>query len=295
MSINKMLLTLLLLVSIDQYAKGQTPQLVNGEAEAPADDKIARTYQVEKLINEARTEAMRKITGTDLLLAEHTDYKMNFEKGKENTSHNYTRVVNTFTGGQWLMDTKEPELTKWVDENGQEYLHVKVEGYAITDETPYASIRYSISKCMEENCTTTLFNEGDPLFVKFAADKPGFLTVILEDQSTDSAYILQDEKGFPIEVTSKEEIRIPDPSSESFYYEIIPTLDKTEESVAQLVWIIFSAEQSPINAQLNKGQVPALSAMEYRKWLLKTIVKNKSTNLECIPITLRNDELQNEY
>ena len=290
-----MLFTLFMLSSLVQNANAQAPVLVKGEAEAAADDKIARAYQVEKIINEARTEAMRKITGTDLLLAEHSNYNMQLQKGNENASHNYSRVVNTFTGGQWLIDTKEPELTKWVDENGQEFLHVKVEGYAITDETPYASIRYSISKCMEDNCTLILFTEGDPLFVKFAADKPGFLTVILEDQSTDSAYILQDEQGFPIEVTSKEEIRIPDPSSESFYYEIIPTLDESEESVSQLVWIIFSAEQSPINAQLNKGQVPALSAMDYRKWLLKTIVKNKSTNLECIPITLRNDELQNEY
>jgi hypothetical protein len=295
MSINKILFTLMILATLVQNANAQAPVLVKGEAEAAADDKIARATQVANLTNEARAEAMRKITGTDLLLAEHSNYNMQLQKGNENASHNYTRVVNTFTGGQWLMDTKEPELTKWVDENGQEYLQVKVEGYAITDKTPYASIRYSISKCMEENCTTILFTEGDPLFVKFAADKPGFLTVILEDQSTDSAYILQDEKGFPLEVISKEEVSIPDPWSENYYYELIPTLDESETSAAQLVWIIFSAEQSPINVQLKPGQVPALSAMNYRKWLLKTIVKNRSTNLECIPITLQHDELQNEY
>jgi hypothetical protein len=285
----------MILATLVQNANAQAPVLVKGEAEAAADDKIARATQVANLTNEARAEAMRKITGTDLLLAEHSNYNMQLQKGNENASHNYSRVVNTFTSGQWIMDTKEPELTKWFDEKGKEYLHVKVEGYAITDESPYAAIRYAISRCAEENCATTFFTEGDPLFVKFAADKPGFLTVILEDQSADSAYILQHEKGFPLEVASKEEVSIPDPWSENYYYELIPTLDESETSASQLVWIIFSAEQSPINVQLKPGQVPVLSTMDYRKWLLKTIVKNRSTNLECIPITLQHDELQNEY
>lgn len=277
---------LLLCLLLHGVLRAQSTVPASGEATAVLRDDVARSVQVQALLMEARLQALRSVSGVNLLLAEQLARSQKVTGKDKETRMHYLREVNTFTTGRWIMDRREPVLTKTMEPGGTESIHVKVDGYVLAENTPYAMIRYTLSDSKEEGNHTCMFTAGEPLYLRFTADRGGWLSVILEDPITDSAYVLQDVQGFPLQVKAYREVRIPDVTANDYYYELITDLNQTATNTLQYLWLIFSETQDALPLEPQPDRVPVTTVKVYRTWLYQTVGRNSRINILCIPISI---------
>jgi hypothetical protein len=262
------------------------PVLIAGEAEAVLRNDEARTTQVIRLTEEARSNALAKAFGFHVAAAQQLEVKRDIQQQEEHITRKMESMTRTQTAGIWLADETAPEITESTAPDGSTLLEVRVYGYA-TEATPAVAVRASVMSCRLPSCATRIFREDDLLFLRFTAADDGFLFVVLEDPGNNVASFIPSVAAVPLPVKHGSTVRIPEDDPMNYTHNLQLTLNDTKDNVRQYIWFIYSknAFRLPETNEL-PDRPPQLDSPAFHRWLLQAVSDNPDLLPQCVPISV---------
>ncbi len=162
--------------------------------------------------------------------------------------------------GEWLSTTSEEfkeemRTSKEGRRNKHElWMSLKIEGKVRELTEPDIELNFFTANCKKDACKTSIFENGDPMYVHFKSPLDGFLSIYVVEN--DEAYRLLPYKNMPLQynnavpVTTDKEYIFFSPYGDNDYFdgfsrhlidELIMTTKEDEEFVR--LYIVFSTEE----------------------------------------------------
>ncbi len=177
---------LMMLLSVLESAQSQKIRNASGTALSRLEEDMSMEDLREKLRREAIIDAIQNEFGTYVTQESFVDVY---------DGNTYFRIFGQTTiRGEWLKTTKEKfrETMKKVKENGRTkhelWLTLEIEGKVRELTRPDVEFDFFTANCRREACKTTLFENGDPLYLHFSSPADGYLSVYSVEN--DEAYRL---------------------------------------------------------------------------------------------------------
>lgn len=243
---------------------------VCGEYRYVAPDNVSPADAKRIAIERARLDAMAKEFGTNV--SQTSLSTMHTTDGK--TESDFLSIGGTEVKGDWLGDTKEPELKIEYEQNS---LVVTAQVCGKAREIKSADIELSI-KVFCNGIESERFKNNDRLSVDFKTPVNGYLAVFLRDDYMDIVSCLlpyENENGKARKIKRNETnvlLSTEDP--------IYPYMEETilvtsrEQEFNTLVFVFSEKEFSMPNTE-NGEYLPELSIEDFQKWLRKNRIKDE--------------------
>lgn len=277
---------LLLVIPLFAYA---TDVVISGEATYYDDGRHSRMECLKIAADQARINALANEFGT--IVAQNIIQSEHITNGKE--FNNLLTLSATEVRGEWLGDIGEPKFEYAYDSHQNLIVTCKIKGKArpITNEAPEFDT-VVLKNGQERNNESSIFTDGDQLYLYFNGSTEGYLMVFLEDE-TRNVYSL-----LPYPHESRREIKVKRNREYTFFSlekgnnefgqeeEIILTAPDHPEY--NKIYVVFSANSFSGPVMKNRHEFSAISSNEFTKWLIRSRRNDnkmgvKIINVEIIP------------
>ncbi len=261
------------------------PVLLSGKASALLRDDVARTEQIIHLIDKARSSAMERVFGKVMVVDEQLYVQSNKDDNRnEVLKKHYTRESQVWSGGIWLEDEHEPEITEVSTAGRGVEITVKVCGYALPAMQSKTPVHFAIRNCASASCSSRIFREGESVFFEFTAGSNGFLMLVLEDPLDNRAYFIQSAQALPIKIVKEDPVYLPKPDDNN---NLVLTLNELKSNQRQYVWFIYSCRAiDPPSISPGDDAIPIINASLFRRWIRKSLLKDTELQFVLTPITV---------
>jgi len=204
----------------------------------------------------------------------------------------FSSLGGTEVKGEWLEDTKEPELIRKL-ENGIDIITAKVCGKAREITTTGIDFSAKILNHPDAKSETAKFQNGESFYLSFRSPVEGYLTVYLLDNET--VYCLLPYMKNP---AGKEKIKAGNqyiffsrayalPAERAYVDEYELTCQKPVEQ--NFIYLIFSPNEftKANDGNPNDESLPReLSFVAFQNWLTKNRQRDKQMEMKIIPVTI---------
>lgn len=154
--------------------KGEYSLMVRGDLSISENESLA--------INQARVVALKKAFGEVLIQGNSTILtSANKDESKSADRQLYVFSSEAIVNGEFVSETSEPKLSKYLDADGQLWIKAEVQGLARSLEHSEVSFSTAFYNCPLESCKTTKFRDGDDFIIKFTAGSSGYLYIFLDN------------------------------------------------------------------------------------------------------------------
>lgn len=166
---------LIMLLSVLESAHAQKIRNASGTALSRLGEDMSMEELKEKLRHEAIINAIENEFGTYVTQESFVDV--------DDGNTHFRIFGQTTIRGEWLKTIKEKfrESVKKVKENGKVkhelWLALQIEGKVRELTRPDIDFDFFTTNCRREACKTTLFENGDPMYLFFNTPADGFLSV----------------------------------------------------------------------------------------------------------------------
>ena len=262
------LLTVILLPSALSAQKVRT---VSGESVYYPPENVSIEQAKQIAVERARIDAIAREFGTNV--SQMNTVAIATVDGTSET--NFNAFGSTEVKGDWLADTKQPEIHIDYD-NGMLVVTAKVWGKVRERNT--ADLQIS-AKILCNGTESEKFLDNDRFSVKVRTPVNGFISIYLIDDNVQQAYCLlpyENEDGTARKIQRQNEYTLISPEDSLYPYREA-TILTTEKSVDfNRVVFIFSpiCFSMPLTEQ---GEfVPELSVSDFDKWLQRNRIKDEN-------------------
>ena len=243
--------------------------------ESPAD---AKRIAIER----ARLDAMAKEFGTNV--SQTNLSTMHATDGR--TESDFLSIGGTEVKGDWLGDTKEPEIKIEYEQNS---LVVTAQVCGKAREIKSADIELSV-KVLCNDIESERFKNNDRLSVNFRTPVNGYLAVFLRDDYMDIVSCLlpyENENGKARKIKRNETnvlLSTKDPLYP--YMEETILVTSREQEFNTLIFVFSEKEFSMPNTE-NGEYLPEISVEDFQKWLRKNRIKDEQMQTIEKPVEIR--------
>lgn len=263
------LILLFLLLSL--YSLGQRVVNICGEYKYIVPENISLAEAKEIAINQARLTAIANEFGTTVsqtnLATTHIE--------NETTRNDFLSLGETEVKGDWLGDTKEPEIRP-VYENNQLVIYASVCGKVRELKTAEVELRMQI---MSNGIETERFKNNDKVAIRFKSPVNGYVAIFVRDDNAGIVSCMlpyENENGKARVVkNSKEYIYLS--TDDPIYPYQEETILVTNKKVEFNTFVLVFAEKEFAMPLSDMGKfVPELSIEHFQRWLRKNRINDKT-------------------
>lgn len=262
---------------------------VKGESTFYDDGRHSKLECMRIAAEQARVDALARAFGTTV--TQNIIQSDRISKGKE--VNDLLALSMTEVRGEWIADIGEPSYNVSLDESGNFVVTCSLKGKAreISNETiafDTGVLKNSVSRGNE----STMFNNGDQMYLYFNGASDGYLMVFLEDESKKVYNIL------PYPMDTKREVKVKANQEYTFFHpesgkgkfgpeeELILTADDYPEY--NKIYVVFSPNSYSAPVMKGNGVLPEIASTDFTNWLLKSRRADpkmgvKTINLEILP------------
>ncbi|MCH5218372.1 MAG: DUF4384 domain-containing protein [Muribaculaceae bacterium] len=282
-------LILLMLLALPALARAAGDREVEGEATYYDDGRHSRLDCMALAAEQARVNALAREFGTvvtqDIIQTERVRH------GKE--SSDFIATSMTEVKGEWLGDIGEPKYTFEHDKDQNLIVTCRIRGRAraISNEAPPFETAVLNNGFFRTN-ETTLFRNGDQMYLYFLGAADGYVMAFLEDESRNVYCLL------PYPNSTKGEVKVKKQQEYTFFSpekgrgefgqeeELILTAEDYPEY--NKLYVMYSSRPFSAPVMKKDGYIPSLPSADFTKWLLKTRRNDPAmgvhvVNLEILP------------
>lgn len=221
-----------------------------------------------KCVELAKAEAIKAEFG-ELITSDVID--TNVETNGEATSSYFWENTVAMAKGDWLGDTKAPEITVTYDK-GKLIFHANVKGKAREIIQAKADLKWSILKDgNDKKVETSSFNSGERIYMQFRSPSAGYVAVYLivgDDETSCLLPYRRDPDGMHLVKSGKDYLFFDKEADPMASYYKLSTERETEDN--QVVVIYSSHPFTKCNDITGDERHPnSLSTHDFQKWLLK--------------------------
>ncbi|MDX2286932.1 MAG: hypothetical protein NW241_22400 [Bacteroidia bacterium] len=113
----------------------------------------------------------------------NSTWVQNTQTGEQvQTEQIFSMIAETFVNGDWVR-TQEESCERFV-ENGEFWLRCAVKGQVQELARPRMDLTVKPLRCEDPGCETTVFKDGDPLYLNFKSPSDGYVSVYLAGPET---------------------------------------------------------------------------------------------------------------
>ncbi len=249
----------------------QKTATVSGEYVYHAPENVSVEQAKRTAIERARLEAIAEAFGTDI--SQTNTVAVATVNEKSATTFNSTG--STEVRGEWVADTKEPELTISY-EGGMLVVAAKVWGKIRRRNEAAVELAIAV---LCNGIESEKFRNGNRLSVRFKSPVKGWLSIYLVDDNVRRAYCLlpyENEDGMAREVKNNTEYTLLSTADPKYPYReaTILTTDRTVE-FNRLVFV-FSTNRFTMPITDNGEYLPELDLTDFEKWLQRNRIKDEN-------------------
>ncbi len=256
-------------------------------------------------LEQARLQAMADNFGTKI--SQSTRTRMETANGMTDTR--FSSIANSFVNGIWIEDSREPVYTKQ-DRGDERWITCEIVGQARRVVKAAPEFIAKPIKCLDINCATQEFKDGERIFFYFKSPVDGFLSIYFDLPNENISQML-----LPYPSMKGNTLKI-EADKEYFLFRIDPKYNYTDLSVVEeyylytndpvqetdLIYVIFSTEdyfkpsmdidqkefvtETGTDASEFTGFPKSGESKKFRKWLNKNVSINENMFLEVIDITI---------
>lgn len=262
---------LILFLAFCTTASAQKAVTVSGEYTYHPPENVSLEQAKRTAVERARLEAIAGAFGTDV--SQTNTVAVTSVDEKSSTTFNSSGA--TEVRGEWVADTKEPEITIGY-EGGMLVVAAKVWG-KVREKTK-AAVELSI-RILCNGVESERFCNNDKLSIRFKSPVKGFLSVYLVDDNVRMAYCLlpyENEDGMAREVRNNAEYTLLSSADPKYPYReaTILTTDKAVE-FDRLIFV-FSTNRFAMPITENGEYLPELSLADFERWLQRNRIKDEN-------------------
>lgn len=252
-------------------ASAQKATTVSGEYVYHAPENVSVEQAKRTAIERARLEAIAEAFGTDV--SQTNTVAVASVNDKSTTTFN--SAGSTEVRGEWVADTKEPELTISY-EGGMLVVAAKVWGKIRRRNE--AAVDLSIA-VLCNGVESEKFRNENRLSVRFKSPVKGWLSIYLVDDNIRRAYCLlpyENEDGMAREVKNNTEYTLLSTADPKYPYReaTILTTDKTVE-FNRLIFV-FSTNRFAMPITDSGEYLPELDLTDFERWLQRNRIKDEN-------------------
>lgn len=253
---------LILFLAFCTTASAQKAVTVSGEYTYHPPENVSLEQAKRTAVERARLEAIAGAFGTDV--SQTNTVAVASVDDKSSTTFNSSG--GTEVRGEWVADTKEPEITIGY-EDGMLVVAAKVWG-KVREKTK-AAVELSI-RILCNGVESERFCNNDKLSIRFKSPVKGFLSVYLVDDNVRMAYCLlpyENEDGMARDVRNNAEYTLLSSADPKYPYReaTILTTDKAVE-FDRLVFV-FSTNRFAMPITESGEYLPELALADFERWL----------------------------
>ena len=280
---------LIMLLSVLESAHAQKIRNASGTALSRLGEDMSMEELKEKLRHEAIVNAIENEFGTYVTQESFVDV--------DDGNTHFRIFGQTTIRGEWLKTTKEKfrETVKKVKENGitkhELWVSLNIEGKVRELTRPDIEFNFFTANCRKDACETTLFENGDPMYLYFTSPVDGYLSVFSVEG--DEAYRLLPYQNMPGRYRNAIPVKADKKyvffSSEDDYFEdfsryladeLVMLTDRDEEYLKLIV--VFSTDEFVKPAMPGVSEDPevdyvmprSLPAASLKAWLEDNRINN---------------------
>ena len=282
------ILLLLMLFSTNLFA--QKTEKICGTYTYIVPENVSVEQAKKTAVERAKIEALANQYGTIVSQTNTTFIKTENEK----SDFSFSSLGGTEVKGEWIEDTKEPEITSRL-ENGMLIITAKVCGKA--REITSAGIDFSakvLRNGTEERFESNDFKHNDDIFLWFRSPVDGYLAVyLLDDNQTVFCLLpyLNDASGKTHIKGGKEYVFFSEkhatPAEKPLVKEYVLTCEKLMEH--NTLYIIFSPHEftKANDSEGNEALPRELSFEDFQKWRTKNMQRDKDMKVEIKSLMIK--------
>ena len=226
-------------------------------------------------IERARIQAIADEFGTTVSQTNIT----NIHNDNNNSNVNFQSIGFSEVKGEWLADTKEPELAISYEGN---MLMITVTVWGKIREKKKADVDLSI-KTLRNGNESEIFKDNDHFSVEFQSPINGYLSIWLIDDKVQQSYCLvpyENENGVAREIKNRKKYILLSTKDDIYPYQEETILTASSDRDINRLVIIFSSNKFTIPLTETGEFVPELTTSKFEKWLQRN--RNKDENMFVI-------------
>ena len=223
-------------------------------------------------IERARIQAIADEFGTTVSQTNIT----NINNDNSNSNVNFQSIGFSEVKGEWLVDTKEPELAISYEGN---MLVITVTVWGKIREKKKADVDLSI-KTLRYGNESEIFKNNDHFSVEFQSPIDGYLSIWLIDDKLQQSYCLvpyENENGVAREIKNRKKYILLSTKDAIYPYQEETILTASSDRDINRLVVIFSSNKFTIPLTETGEFVPELTTSKFEKWLQKN--RNKDENM----------------
>ncbi len=279
-----MRLTILLLtLFFPLVVLAQKVKTVSGEYTYYAPENVSPEQARRIAIERARIEAIAAEFGTNVSQTNTTTVS----NSNEQSETSFRAIGISDVKGDWLADTKEPEVS--INFEGGMFVYTaKVEGKVRERKSSNIELQTTI---LCNGIESEKFKDKDVFTVRFKSAARGFLAIYLIDDNVEMAYCLlpyENEQGMAREILAREEytlVSIEDPKYPPLSGKTIITTEKDIDF--NRIVFIFSTTRFAMPLSNMGAYVDELSIEDFDKWLQRNRVDDAGMQIVQKTIEIR--------
>lgn len=236
----------------------------------------------EVALNRAIIQALANEFGTIVTSEAWTDIK----NDNSESSLSFWQMGNSFVKGEWLGPISEPVFRKYLSDDGDLVIEVKVKGKAREIQTSPIKLKTFLS-LPSSGLENNRFKSGSRFTLYFTAPVSGYLSVYLADETGNVIRLLpysqEQESHVPVEAMKEYEFFT---SQDGFQEQYTFETDKAKER--NIVYVLFSTNKyiRPLDSFDKDSTLRILKYKDFIKWTSELRSIDKSFNLSTLPVEI---------
>lgn len=274
----------------------QEQMAIRGEYSYMMSDNESKEDAKKAAIERAYLTALSENFGTMISQNNYT----RIESGSDTSDMRFFSLRESEIRGEWLRDIEPPRTETIYDAATDKMVIIAyVYGYARERVTAYTDLEIKLlCNGVTERHESDIFHSGDQLFLSFRSPVKGYVAVYLVDESDCAFCMLPYEtvESGNIEVKAKEEYvffskeHVKKPLQSADVKKLQLYTNQKEE--INTLYVIFSAKPfvkaNDRTTESDNGLelLPSLSFKHFQKWLSKNQMRDKSMQVNTIPVKI---------
>lgn len=255
---------------------------VSGEYVYYPPENVSLEQAKETAVERAKIDAIAKEFGTDVSQTN----TIAIMGGRDGESTMFNSTGSTEIKGEWIADTKEPEITVRY-EGGMLVIVAKVWGKVRRKSKSEVLLS---ARVLCNGIESERFRNNDKLSIAFKSPVNGFLSIWLIDDTARRAYCLlpyENEDGVAREIKNNVEYALLSTADYKYPYReaTILTTDKVLE-IDRLIFI-FSTNRFAMPLTDSGEYLPELAIFEFEDWVQRNRIKDESMQIIEKPIEIK--------
>ncbi len=262
---------LLLLLAVGVPAHAQKVRNVSGEYTYYPPENMSIEQAKNMAVERARLDAIAREFGANV--SQTNTVSVSAENGSSET--NFQSLGTTEVNGDWLADTKDPEIQIAYEGN---MLVVSVRVWGKVRERKRADFELSI-RTLCNGIESERFKNNDRFSVRFRSPVKGYFSIWLADDNLRQVYCLlpyENANGQAREVHSRQEYTMLSTADPLYPYREETILTTDRESEFNRLVFIFSTAPFVMPLTEQGAYLPELPTADFDKWLQRNRTKDEN-------------------